>query len=60
MAYLTSRPDSLLDAFQLRYFEVTNLLDIANESQANQVYNLSAARSIILHNGRNRDLLNIR
>ena len=37
MAYYTSRPDSLLDVFQLRYFEVTELLDISNGSQTNRV-----------------------
>ena len=33
MAYYTSRPDSLLDVFQLRYFEVTVILDIQNLCQ---------------------------
>ena len=48
MAYYTSRPDSLLDVFQLRYFEVTELLDISNGSQTNRV-KFCVARSFFLH-----------
>ena len=52
MAYLTPRPYSPQEACQLRYFEVIDLLNIINESQAIQV-NLFAERSIDLFTVRN-------
>ena len=48
MAYYNSRPDSPLDAFQLRYFEVTVSVNLVYGSQASQI-EFCPARSILLH-----------
>ena len=59
MAYYNSRPDYPLDAFQLRYFEVTVkvLVNLVYESQASQI-EFCATRSFLLNEplGRYRTL----